>query len=160
MKREISEENKARLREMAVEILGDKNRLAKAIAVHLRNGIEDFHWKYLSDSNMREINPKIRNAIYTFLVDLGDKVGKASVEDDANICFEYVIANTYEYLVNIGISHELSNEFYEEVLSHLYQSFNDISAGGMAMVGLENLYVPKYWEDCVYINSLYNDIKY
>lgn len=154
MKKVISEEDKARLREMAVEILCDKNRLAKAIAAHIRNGIEDFHWKYLSEENMRELNPRIRNAVYTFLVDLGDKVGKSSVEDDTDTCFEYVISNTYEYLICIGISHELSNEFYEEVSSRLYQSFVDISDGGRAMVGLESFYVPKYWEDCVYIESL------
>lgn len=154
MKIEISEEHKVRLREMAVEILGDNNRLAKAISAHVRNGIENFHWKYLSDENMREINQRIRNAIYIFLVDLGDKICKASVEDDANTCFDCVISNTYDYLIGIGISHELSNEFYEEVLSRLYQSFYDISDDGMAMVGLENLYVPKYWEDCVYVNSL------
>ena len=98
----------------------------------MRNGIENFHWKYLSDDNMREINPKIRNAIYTFLVDLGDKVDKVSMEDDANTCFDYVIANTYDYLIGIGISDELSNKFYEEVLSRLYQSFYEISDDGRA----------------------------
>ncbi|WP_195258397.1 hypothetical protein [Phocaeicola vulgatus] len=127
MEIKISEEDKALLKQMASEILCDKNRLAKAIAVHVRNGIENFHWKYLSDDNMREINPKIRNAIYTFLVDLGDKVDKVSMEDDANTCFDYVIANTYDYLIGIGISDELSNKFYEEVLSRLYQSFYEIS---------------------------------
>lgn len=79
------------------------------------------------------------------------------MEDDANTCFDYVIANTYDYLIGIGISDELSNEFYEEVLSRLYQSFYDISDDGRAMVGLENLYVPKYWEDCVYVDSLNNN---
>ena len=113
--------------------------------------------RYLSDDNMREINPKIRNAIYTFLVDLGDKVDKVSMEDDANTCFDYVIANTYDYLIGIGISDELSNEFYEEVLSRLYQSFYDISDDGRAMVWLENLYIPKYWEDCVCVDSLNNN---
>lgn len=132
MEIKISEEDKALLKQMASEILCDKNRLAKAIAVHMRNGIENFHWKYLSDDNMREINPKIRNAIYTFLVDLGDKVDKVSMEDDANTCFDYVIANTYDYLIGIGISDELSNKFYEEVLSRLYQSFYEISDDGRA----------------------------
>ena len=157
MEIKISEEDKALLKQMASEILCDKNRLAKAIAVHVRNGIENFHWKYLSDDNMREINPKIRNAIYTFLVDLGDKVDKVSMEDDANTCFDYVIANTYDYLIGIGISDELSNEFYEEVRSRLYQSFYDISDDGRAMVWLENLYIPKYWEDCVCVDSLNNN---
>lgn len=138
-------------------MLGDKNRLAKAIAVHVRNGIEDFRWKYLSDDNMREINPRIRNAIYTFLIGFKKDISEISCDYDVEKCFDYVIANTYDYLIGIGISHELSNEFYEEVLSRLYQSFYDISDGGMAMVGLENIYVPKYWENCVYVDSLINN---
>lgn len=46
--------------------------------------------------------------------------------------FDYVIANTYDYLIGIGISDELSNKFYEEVLSRLYQSFYEISDDGRA----------------------------
>lgn len=151
---ELSEEHKIRLREMAVEILGDKNRLAKAIAAHVRNGIENFHWKHLSDDNMREINPRIRNAVYTFIIDFKKDILDISCDCDTEKCFEYVISNTNDYLISIGINNELLNEFYEDVFSRLYQSFKDISDGGMAMVGLDKLYVPKYWEDCVYIDSL------
>jgi hypothetical protein len=42
---------------------------AKAIAAHIRENIEEFHRKYLSDAQMKELNPLIRNAIYTFLKD-------------------------------------------------------------------------------------------
>lgn len=31
----------------------------------VRNAMEDFHTKHLSDEQMRELNPIIRNAIYT-----------------------------------------------------------------------------------------------
>jgi hypothetical protein len=50
-----------------------ENVLAKIIAVVVRNSMEDFHCKYLSDAQMKELNPLIRNAIYTALVNLNEK---------------------------------------------------------------------------------------
>ena len=41
--------------------------LAKYIAAVVRNAMEDFHYRHLSDEQMRELNPIIRNAIYTAL---------------------------------------------------------------------------------------------
>jgi len=41
----------------------DNNLLAKLIAAYVRNNIEDFHCKYLTDAQMKELNPLIRNAI-------------------------------------------------------------------------------------------------
>lgn len=49
----------------------DLRRLAtisKLIAMNVRNEMEDFHVRHLSDEQMRELNPIIRNAIYTTLV--------------------------------------------------------------------------------------------
>ena len=40
---------------------------SKYIAIVVRNAIEDFHCKYLSDTQMKELNPIIRNAVYTAL---------------------------------------------------------------------------------------------
>jgi len=40
---------------------------AKFIAMVVRNAMEDFHCKYLSDAQMKELNPIIRNAIFTAL---------------------------------------------------------------------------------------------
>ena len=48
-------------------IINDKNLLAKTIAAFVRNSMEDFHVKYLTDEQMKELNPIIRNAIYTIL---------------------------------------------------------------------------------------------
>ena len=48
-------------------IINDKNLLAKTIAAVVRNAMEDFHVKYLTDEQMKELNPIIRNAIYTIL---------------------------------------------------------------------------------------------
>ena len=38
---------------------------SKYIAIVIRNAMEDFHSKHLSDEQMKELNPIIRNAIYT-----------------------------------------------------------------------------------------------
>jgi len=38
---------------------------AKYIAMVVRNAMEDFHCKHLSDEQMKELNPIIRNAVYT-----------------------------------------------------------------------------------------------
>lgn len=43
-------------------------RFVKYIGSVIRNAMEDFHCKYLSDSQMKELNPIIRNAIYTAFV--------------------------------------------------------------------------------------------
>lgn len=38
---------------------------ATFVAMVVRNAMEDFHTKHLSDEQMKELNPIIRNAIYT-----------------------------------------------------------------------------------------------
>lgn len=53
-------------------IENDLNHRAKAIAVYVRYCMEDFHVEHLSDKQMKELNPIIRNAIYTFLKDEAD----------------------------------------------------------------------------------------
>jgi len=40
---------------------------SKYIAIVVRNSMEDFHCKHLTDKQMRELNPIIRNGIYTAL---------------------------------------------------------------------------------------------
>lgn len=57
----------------------DTNFMAKAMAAYVRLGMEDFHSHNLSDSQMKELNPIIRNSIYTFLKDYNDnKIMKIS----------------------------------------------------------------------------------
>ena len=41
--------------------------IAKYIAKAVRDALEDFHVAYLTDSQMKELNPTIRNAICTAL---------------------------------------------------------------------------------------------
>jgi hypothetical protein len=40
---------------------------AMFVAMVVRNAMEDFHCRHLSDEQMKELNPIIRNAIYTAL---------------------------------------------------------------------------------------------
>jgi hypothetical protein len=50
----------------------EQNRsTAQYIAMVVRNAMEDFHAKHLSDAQMRELNPIIRNAVYTALYAMG-----------------------------------------------------------------------------------------
>lgn len=49
------------------EMINDDNLLAKAIASIVRNQMEDFHCKYLTDEQMKELNPIIRNSIFSAL---------------------------------------------------------------------------------------------
>ena len=46
----------------------NENDLAKLIAIVVRNQMEEFHNRNLSDAQMKELNPIIKNAIYTALV--------------------------------------------------------------------------------------------
>ena len=54
------------------KITTDLNYTSKAIAAYVRLNMEDFHHEHLSDAQMKELNPLIRNAIYTALIDLND----------------------------------------------------------------------------------------
>jgi hypothetical protein len=62
-------------KEVFIQALKNRNTLvlkefAKLIAISIRNGMEDFHVNNLSDSQMKELNPLVRNSIYDFLISL------------------------------------------------------------------------------------------
>jgi hypothetical protein len=71
-------------------------RIAKYIAMVVRNAMEDFHVKHLNDGQMRELNPIIRNAVYTALhaMELSDS-------DPASASF-------------VGLSQRLIPKYWEE----------------------------------------------
>lgn len=48
----------------------NNNYFAKALGAYIRCHMEEFHGKHLSDEQMRELNPIIRNAIFTMLEDI------------------------------------------------------------------------------------------
>lgn len=45
----------------------EDQRLASYIAMVIRNAMEDFHCRHLTDDQMKELNPIIRNAVCTAL---------------------------------------------------------------------------------------------
>jgi hypothetical protein len=61
----------------------ERKRIAKFLAMCVRNNMEDFHCEHLSDEQMRELNPLIRDAIYTGLHALEYKMKKEGHEKDA-----------------------------------------------------------------------------
>ncbi len=49
------------------ELPAETQQFASYIAMVVRNAIEDFHCKHLTDEQMQELNPIIRNALCTAL---------------------------------------------------------------------------------------------
>ena len=52
---------------MLPELTEANEQMAKYVAMVVRNAIEDFHCEHLSDDQMKQLNPLIRNAIATAL---------------------------------------------------------------------------------------------
>lgn len=76
---EVVEKVYKALSDLNTRIEYDTNFMAKAIAAYIRLGMEDFHTHNLSNKQMKELNPIIRNSIYTFLEDYNDdKIMKIS----------------------------------------------------------------------------------
>jgi hypothetical protein len=48
-------------------LLKDTKQTAMLVAMTIRNAMEDFHIQHLSDAQMKELNPIIRNAVATAL---------------------------------------------------------------------------------------------
>ena len=66
---------------------------SKYISIVIRNAMEDFHTKHLSDAQMKELNPLIRNAVYTALYtiryfDVSDRA-KAFLDHQASMIPQY-----------------------------------------------------------------------
>ena len=66
----------------------EDQKLANYIAMVVRNAMEDFHCEHLSDDQMKELNPIIRNAICTALHAFNnyDKADAAARFVDFNFC--------------------------------------------------------------------------
>lgn len=138
------------LQEMAASMTQDKNRIAKAAAAYLRNQIEDFHVRYLSDEQMKSLNPLIRGAIYSFLVDFGDNYSKISSKSNITKCAEYILSLTIDFLRKESVPESQIKEFAEVIIDQSAVPLIDLAKGGGMLAGYEWMYVPKYWEDCVY----------
>lgn len=58
--------------------------IAKIIAMEVRNSMEDFHARHLTDEHLKELNPIIRNAIYSALVLLNFAGDESDVTKNQN----------------------------------------------------------------------------
>lgn len=138
------------LSDMANSMITDKNRVAKAIAVFVRNKIEDFHVKYLSDEQMRLLNPLIRNSVYSFLIDFGNDYSQVATPVSIRNCSDYIINNIAPFLMAQGLTTKTINIFTKIIRKEIDLPLIDLSNGGQMLAGYEWMYVPDYWEDCVY----------
>lgn len=86
------------LLEKGNQLINDKNNLAKSIAVYIRNKIEDIHVDHLSDDDMRTLNPLIRNAIFSFLIDYKHKNVNINNTELRTYACEYIQKNTIVFL--------------------------------------------------------------
>lgn len=68
-----------------------KRQLAMLIAMYVRNEMEDFHCENLNDTQMKELNIIIRNAIYTVLyaADSDSAASKALLNFQNNLIPRY-----------------------------------------------------------------------
>lgn len=138
------------LQKKAESFMSDKNRIAKAIAVILRNCLEVFHGDNLSDEQMKSFNPLIRGAIYSFLVDYGDDYTNVDSEDNVKKCRYYIYAKTLEFLHNEGVTNLEITKFCNIIDDHIYNPLHDLAQGGAKLSVCEFFDVPDYWEDCIY----------
>ena len=65
--------------------------MARYIAMAVRNAMEDFHCKHLTDEQMQELNPIIRNGIYTALY-------ASKHADDEESCKEFLRFQSVSFL--------------------------------------------------------------
>lgn len=139
-----------------LELINDKNNLAKSIAVYIRNKIEDIHLDHLSDDDMRMLNPLIRNAIFSFLIDyINDYVNINNIKLRTYAC-EYIRKNTIDFFRELRLSDRVIDKFYEIIKNCVADTFLDIEMGAVMLAGYSVIYVPSYWEDCVYNASISN----
>lgn len=131
------------LQGLATEFIGDKNKIAKAIAVYLRNQIEDFHVEYLSDEQMRVLNPLIRNAIYSFLLDYEKQYSTISSLTNEKRCVKYIEKLTSPFLKQVLTDNALK-KFNNLISENIGLPLTDLANGAIMLTGYNMLYVPNY----------------
>ncbi len=94
------------------------------IAMQVRNSMEEFHCKYLSDDQMRELNPIVRNAIYQAI--RSSYLVRNGLNDDQHLVG---LAEIHRWLVMVpnyweppeerkAVSPEVAQTFAEETLEN------------------------------------------
>ncbi|MEO8683177.1 MAG: hypothetical protein ABI665_29300 [Vicinamibacterales bacterium] len=84
----------------------DRKAMASYIAMVVRNTLEHFHREHLNDDQMRQLNPLIRNAIYTAMyaaseVSSGDPAAAVFMKFNVGLIPDYWEAPTLldEYIL-------------------------------------------------------------
>lgn len=142
------------LSNMAKDLLSDRNLLSKSIAVYLRNQLENFHVRYLSDEQMKYLNPLIRNAIFSFLTDFGNDYASANNPKFIGMVAHYIIKGTSDFIHNQNLTNSAIKKFQSIIRRQIEIPCIDLSRGAQMLAGYAFFYVPEYWEDCVYIPNL------
>lgn len=144
------------LLEKGKQLINDKNNLAKSIAVYIRNKMEDIHADHLFDDNMKTLNPLIRNAIFSFLIDYKNENANINNVELRTYACEYIQKNTISFFRELRISDKVIDEFYVIIKDCVSDTFLDIEMGAVMLAGYSMIYLPSYWEDCVYNASISN----
>jgi len=70
--------------------------VAKTVAMSVRNNMEDFHCRNLTDTQMRELNPLVRDAIFTTLIRLYKvQTNRSSKSDEDSLNFNSKLIPNY-----------------------------------------------------------------
>jgi hypothetical protein len=101
-----------------------RKEFATFIAMVVRNAMEDFHTKHLSDEQMKELNPIIRNAIYTAMYAFENKndIPKAGRFFDYHMSMVPKHWEQPELTVDFG---EQPKKFSESEVNDLYRIFEN-----------------------------------
>ena len=67
--------------------LTQPQQYAMVLAMQVRNAMEDFHAEHLTDTQMNELNPIIRQALYDAVLMINDNKDPNSVKD-----FEFLVS--------------------------------------------------------------------
>jgi hypothetical protein len=70
-----------------------EKQTAKIIAMVVRNALEDFHCAHLTDEQMKELNPIIRNGIATAL----HMLANMGIDDAARKAFDFTAMSVPRY---------------------------------------------------------------
>lgn len=96
-------------------LFNDENKIklfSKIVALEIRNELENFHVKHLTDAQMEELNPLIRNAVYNSLF------GLANMEKHEN-CLQtvgWLLNNIPEYWEEPVLNNYMEKA-YQEILN-------------------------------------------
>ena len=88
---------------------------AMYIALTVRNNMEDFHVKYLTDAQMKELNPLIRDAIYTALHSITEAEHNKWIKKYVDLGYQMIpdyweppkLTDDYLYMANGELEKEL-----------------------------------------------------